>query len=102
MLLDKILNELKLSLSGLTEENEYIKIGKIINADAIIWGQINMINKPYHRECIVNLKIIDVREGVVFFTTVYKEKDIWGGWGVLNLDEAATEISQKILALLKQ
>lgn len=79
MFLQKVLDEHKLSLSGLMEEQDYKKLGKLVNADAILWGAVNTTKLIGKRGCKISIRLIDVETGTVIYTAVAEKSDIWGG-----------------------
>ncbi len=81
-LLDKVLSEQKLSLSGLMEKQDYQKIGKLVNADAILWGSISLVKQIGQRRGEIAVRLIDVRTGTVVYTSIGEKSDIWGGLDV--------------------
>ncbi|MBL0716679.1 MAG: hypothetical protein JJV89_01400 [Desulfosarcina sp.] len=57
----QILNEYKLSESGLTDEKKALKIGKIANVHKIIIGSINKIFTAY----TINVRVLQVETGII-------------------------------------
>ena len=57
----QILNEYKLSESGLTDDNKALKIGKIANVHKILVGSINKIFTAY----TINVRILQVETGII-------------------------------------
>jgi len=60
-LLDKILEEQKLQVSGLVDPDEAVEIGKMLRADLILSGSVAKIDRSY----IINARFIEVRTGTV-------------------------------------
>ena len=79
MFLEKILSEQKLSLSGLMEQQDYRKIGNLVNADAILWGTVQTTKMMAQRTCKLSVRLIDVETGTVVYTSLSEKKDIWAG-----------------------
>lgn len=79
MHLDKVLSEQKLSLSGLMEKEDYSRIGKLVNADAILWGSVQTTKLMAQRTCKLSVRLIDVETGTVIYTSLGEKKDIWAG-----------------------
>lgn len=77
-IINRILSEQKLTLLGLMKEQDYVKIGKLTNADAILYGVINTENAYFRRQATISVKIIDVRTGETVFTVLTKSGDSWG------------------------
>jgi len=79
MFLEKILSEQKLSLSGLMEQQDYRKMGHLVNADAILWGSIQTTKLMAQRTCSLSVRLIDVETGTVIYTSLSEKKDPWAG-----------------------
>jgi len=62
--IEKILDELKLSLLGLTEAKNAEQVGKLLNARAIITGSVSEVGEIYS----VNARQVDVGTGEVLLT----------------------------------
>ncbi|UCD85101.1 MAG: hypothetical protein JSU92_02620 [Deltaproteobacteria bacterium] len=62
--IEKVLDELKLSLLGLTEADNAEKVGKLLNARAIITGSVSEVGEVYS----VNARQVDVATGEVILT----------------------------------
>jgi TolB-like protein len=54
--MDKVFEEQKLQLSGLTEESSAVKIGEILSAQKVVIGEVNLIENAY----VITLRIVDV------------------------------------------
>ena len=79
LLLEKVLSEQKLSLSGLMEQQDFRKIGNLVNADAIVWGSMQTSKLIGQRNCSLSVRLIDVETGMVIYTSVSEKNDIWAG-----------------------
>ncbi|MCX5856428.1 MAG: hypothetical protein NTZ57_00685, partial [Deltaproteobacteria bacterium] len=79
MHLDKVLSEQKLSLSGLMEKQDYQKIGKLVNADVILWGSISLVKQIGKRRGEISIRLIDVGTGTIVYTSLGEKSDVWGG-----------------------
>lgn len=66
--IEKILDELKLSLLGLTEAENAEKVGKLLNARAIITGSVSEVGEIYS----VNARQVNVATGEVILTAKVK------------------------------
>jgi len=62
--LDLIINEMKLQMSGLTDENTFLEINKLLGAKYIIVGSVSK-NDGYIK---VNMRLLDVETGSVVTT----------------------------------
>jgi TolB-like protein len=102
-LLDKVLSEQKLSLSGLMENQDYQKIGKLVNADVILWGSISLVKQIGKRRGEISVRLIDVGTGTVVYTSIGEKSDIWGGGDVTAFKkELMSEASKKLTEFLKK
>lgn len=103
MLLDKVLSEQKLSLSGLMEKQDYQKIGKLVNADVILWGRVSLVKQIGKRRGEISVRLIDVGSGTVVYTCLGEKSDIWGGGDVTAFkNELMSEAGKKISEFLKK
>ena len=59
--LNKVLDEQKLSLTGLTEESNDEMIGKLLNANYLIEGSFEVMNNDLR----IDLKVVDARTGQI-------------------------------------
>ena len=101
-LLDKVLDEQKLSLSGLMEKQDYQKIGKLVNADVILWGSLSLVKQIGKRSGKIALRLIDVGKGTVVYTSVGEKSDIWGGADVTSFkNELMSEAGKKLADFLR-
>jgi TolB-like protein len=102
-LLDKVLSEQKLSLSGLMEKQDYQKIGKLVNADVILWGSISLVKQIGKRRGEISVRLIDVGTGTVVYTSIGEKSDIWGGGDVTAFKkELMSEAGKKLAEFLKK
>ncbi len=67
--LNKILDEQKLSLSDITEEDEK-EVGKILNVDAIVSGSVAHLDDYIE----INARMIDVTTGEIYCAVNHREK----------------------------
>ena len=103
MHLDKVLDEQKLSLSGLMEKQDYRKIGKLVNADAILWGSILLNKQIGKRGGKIAIRLIDVETGTVIYTSVGEKSDVWGGADVTSFKtDLMSEAGKKLSAFLSK
>ncbi|OGS45935.1 MAG: hypothetical protein A2539_05750 [Elusimicrobia bacterium RIFOXYD2_FULL_34_15] len=65
--IDKILVEQKLQATGITDVNTAVKIGKLANVDAMVFGSITQYGRTiYPRAKLnVNLRIVDIETGTI-------------------------------------
>jgi len=77
--LERIVQEQRLSLTGLLEQENYEKIGKLANVDAILWGIISLSKAVGSRKVRVSVRLIDIKTGTVIYTASATKGDIWGG-----------------------
>ena len=101
-LLDKVMDEQKLSLSGLMEKQDYQKIGKLVNADLILWGSISLVKQIGKRSGNISIRLIDVGTGTVVYTAVGEKSDIWGGADVTSFkNDLMSETGKKLAEFLR-
>lgn len=62
--LNQILNELKLSMSGVTSQEDAIRAGKLASAEVLILGSVEKFNSKYH----INARIVKAETGEVLAT----------------------------------
>jgi curli biogenesis system outer membrane secretion channel CsgG len=86
--LDKILEEQKLSLTGIMEQDSYDDIGKILKVDLIITGNISLSKSMGNRSGTISARAIDTVTGKVVYTAYAKMGDPWGGLNISNFREA--------------
>jgi len=72
--LKKVLDEQRLSLSGLTEEDELIRIGRLLTADYLVLGDIIDMAGPV----MIYMRLVDVRTGeLVLQDEIVEELDAY-------------------------
>ena len=96
--LSKILEEQKVSLSGITEN--VADVGKLLNADGIIVGEVIELNTlkqavNLNGTCVFIMKLIDVKSGEVIFTFNAEEKVPFGSY-LDALSNAVVKFRQEI------
>jgi hypothetical protein len=102
MFLEKILSEQKLSLSGLMEQQDYRKIGNLVNADAILWGTIQTTKLIAQRTCNLSVRLIDVETGTVIYTSLSEKKDPWAGLDTSSMkSDLIAEAGRKLKEFLQ-
>ena len=103
MHLDKVLSEQKLSLSGLMEKQDYQKIGKLVNADVILWGSLSLVKQIGKRRGEISIRLIDVGTGTIVYTSLGEKSDVWGGVDVTSFkNELMSEAGKKLAEFLKK
>ncbi|MDO8735298.1 MAG: CsgG/HfaB family protein [Elusimicrobiota bacterium] len=70
---DKILRELKLQHSGITDQSNTKKIGKILNTDLLVMGSVSMIGK---KMIAVDCQMVNVETGQVILADNQQCSDI--------------------------
>lgn len=100
-LLNGILTEQKLSLSGIMESQDYEKIGKLVNADLIITGSISISKAVGSRKGQISVRVIDIATGNIVYTASAKMGDIWGGLNAKSFKEPLIrKMGEKIVAFI--
>ncbi len=84
--MDKVLKEQQLGLSGLTDIEKAVKVGKLLSAKKILVGTVSKLGKSY----IVNARIIDVEKGQMEFADNAKAES------ETDLDSAVEIFAKKI------
>lgn len=62
--LNRVLGELKLSMAGVTEQEDAVTVGKLAKADILVMGSVEKIGKSYH----VNARLVNAETGEVAAT----------------------------------
>lgn len=95
----RILDEQKLNMTGLTQDNGFM-IGKLLNADGIIVGEVvelttlkNVVN--LNGRCTMTMKLIDVKSGEIILIFQIDEKVPFGDY-MAALREAMKKLSDEI------
>lgn len=90
--LNKILEELKLSQSGIVNENTAIKIGKILGATDIVFGSITQLGKAI----VISARVVKVETGEIYAgETVNGESEE-------ELPKVVKNLSDKIIELISK
>ena len=66
--LNRVFEELKLSMSGVTDQAEAIKAGKVASADILVMGSVEKFGATYH----INSRLVQTETGEVL-ATAYEE-----------------------------
>jgi len=66
--LNRVLQELKLNLSGVTDQSEALKAGQLASAELLVLGSVEKLGKAYH----VNARLVKADSGEVL-ATAYAE-----------------------------
>ena len=85
--IQKILEEQKLQMSGVTDTDQAAQIGRILNVKKIMIGTVNRLGGTH----IINTRIVDVQSGLVELAEAIESRG-----GEENLPEAITELALKI------
>jgi len=94
--LERILKEQKLSLTGITDSNAKA-IGKIMNADAFLWGTVSLTKSMANRTGKISVRIIDVETGNTVFIATGEKSDIWGGGDITSFKSVLLKAVGKII-----
>jgi len=70
--LQAIINEQKLTLTGLTEQTNMSKIGQLLNADALLFGRVTLSGETI----IINVNMKDVATGAVVWADEFTGEDL--------------------------
>ncbi|MFH1824974.1 MAG: CsgG/HfaB family protein [Candidatus Firestonebacteria bacterium] len=86
--LKNILNEQKLQLTGLTNPEDAVKVGQILNAKKILFGEIGKYEEKY----VFGIRIVDVETSKV----IYSNEE-----NIDNLDDFADSIIETVNKITK-
>jgi TolB-like protein len=85
--IQKILEEQKLQMSGLTDTDQAAEIGRLLNVRKIMIGTVNRLGGTH----IINTRIVDVQSGLVELAVAVESKG-----GEERLPDSVTELALKI------
>lgn len=86
-MIDRVLQELNLNMTGLIDAENAKQAGKLISADAIICGTVTEIGMYFD----INLRIIDVEEGKILSSAIAEiKKDVFIEESSVTGNEAET------------
>jgi hypothetical protein len=81
----RVLDEQKLSITGLTQKSDLTKIGNLLNADGIIVGEVielttlkNVVS--LNGRCTMTMKLIDIKSGEIVLAFEVDEKAAFGDY----------------------
>lgn len=86
-----VLDEQKLQMSGVTDSEQAVEIGKLLNVQAILLGSVSKFGMTY----LVNTRLVNVRSGLVVLA---ESKECRGGESKLpdTISELADAIAEQI------
>lgn len=89
--IQKILEEQKFQVTGLTDADEVVEIGRLLNVKAILLGTVTRLGSTH----IINTRMVSIRTGLVVLAESCERS---GGEGQLPgaITELATNIANKI------
>jgi len=93
----RLIEKQKISLTGLMNQGDYAKIGKIVKADFVITGNISLTKAVGSRRGTISLSVIDVATGNIVYSSFAEMSDIWGGLNVYSFREALIKKTGKKL-----
>ena len=70
--LKELVDQQKLSISGLTEETEARKIGKLLSADAVLFGSVSISGEVM----VITLSLRDVATGALLWSERFEGEDL--------------------------
>jgi TolB-like protein len=85
--IQKILEEQKFQMSGLTDTDQAAQIGRLLNVKKIMIGTVNRLGGTH----IINTRIVDVQSGLVELAEAVESRG-----GEENLPGAITELALKV------
>jgi len=89
--IQKILEEQRFQMSGMTDANQAVEIGRLLNVQKIMIGTLTKLGTTH----IINTRIVDVRTGLVILAEAAESR---GGEDMLprSIAELAMSISYKV------
>lgn len=98
--IEKILEEQKLSLTGLMEQKKYGGIGELVSADVMLYGHIKLTRALSIRKFELTAKLIDVSTGMVIYSFIGEKGDM--GAGISGGEVFKNEILDELSISLKE
>jgi len=101
-MIDKLISELKFSMSGLTEQLG-IKVGKMLDADIVIFGAVTsyyrvMWGPVVYTTVGLSIKAVDVETGVIIWKGNHTKTIFWDIFDVDSPASLAQEVTKEIIA----
>ena len=101
-MIDKLISELKFSMSGLTEQLG-IKVGKMLDADVVIFGAVTsyyrvMWGPVVYTTVGLSVKAVDVETGVIIWKGSHTKTIFWDIFDVNSPASLAREVTKEIIA----
>ncbi len=101
-MIDKLISELKFSMSGLTEQLG-IKVGKMLDADVVIFGAVTsyyrvMWGPVVYTTVGLSVKAVDVETGVIIWKGNHTKTIFWDIFDVDSPASLAREVTKEIIA----
>ena len=90
--IDKVLNEQALQMTGITDQNSAVKVGKLLSVQKIVIGEVT----PFKKGVLVNLRIVDVETGVSEYSERQQAETID------DADSAASQVARKLAQRIVQ
>jgi curli biogenesis system outer membrane secretion channel CsgG len=90
--MEQILNEQKFQMSGCTSEDCAVEMGKILNANEMVIGDIGKLGDRY----IISISLVDIENGKI----VYVDKTDCGSQD--ELEKATNELADRLLQKIQQ
>lgn len=70
--LEAIIQEQKLSLTGITEETAISKVGKLLNSDSLLFGKVSISDE----RIIINVSLKDIATGAIVWADEFVGEDL--------------------------
>lgn len=101
-MIEKIISELKFSMSGFTDQ-QGIEVGKMLNAGSVIFGSVTSYNKERLTPAIYttvgfSVKAVDVATGVIIWKGSHTKTVYWDLFDTDSLPSLAREVAKEIVA----
>ena len=101
-MIEKIISELKFSMSGFTDQ-QGIEVGKMLNVGAVIFGAVTSYNKERLTPAIYttvgfSVKAVDVETGVIIWKGNHTRTVYWDIFDTDSLPSLSREVAKEIVA----
>ena len=101
-MIEKIISELKFSMSGFTDQ-QGMEVGKMLNVGVVIFGAVTSYNKERLTPAIYttvgfSVKAVDVETGVIIWKGSHTRTVYWDILDTDSLPSLAREVAKEIVA----
>lgn len=100
--MNKVLGELELSLSGISDPKAAKEVGKMLAADAIVVGTVSEVGNDF----LINIRLVDVEKAVILAAAStnmkIKKKDFFAEAALILKQATGTEYSITLMRWMLQ